>query len=63
MGRPRRVLLFFHLCLSVAFLLCSEETLVFGDAGIMALAAGDAGIMAPRLMRHRTETLQCISLS
>lgn len=36
MARPRSVLLFFRLCVSVAFLLCSAETLVAGDAGIMA---------------------------
>ena len=30
------VLPFFPLCVSVAFLLCSEETLAAGDAGVMA---------------------------
>ena len=41
--------MFFLLCVSVAFLLCSEETLAAGDAGVMALAAVDAGIMAPEV--------------
>ncbi|KAF2568493.1 hypothetical protein F2Q70_00025437 [Brassica cretica] len=41
-----QVLLFFPLCVSVAFLLCSEETLAAGDAGVMALAAEDACVMA-----------------